>query len=104
MSRGRDWVALTLAVGIATAINLITAAMLWEAIFRTESAGLSENATQILTTAFGGIIGVLGSYVGFRAGQSSEASRAGGLRGSNTTNNETANTAPNTPADQNATS
>lgn len=67
-TKAKDWVAVVLAIGIATAVNLITAAMLWEAIFRTESAGLSENATQILTTAFGGIIGVLGGYVGYKAG------------------------------------
>lgn len=64
----REWVAIILAVGIATAVNAVTFAMLWEAIFRTESAGLSDNGTQILVTAFGGIIGVLGSYIGFRAG------------------------------------
>lgn len=69
MTRGRDWVAVILAVGLATAINCLTFAVLYGAIFRTDSAGLSENATQILTTAFGGIIGVLGSYIGFRAGQ-----------------------------------
>jgi hypothetical protein len=68
--KARDWVALTLAVGIATAVNLITAGVLYDAIF-SKGPGLSDNATQILTTAFGGIIGVLGSYVGFRAGQAS---------------------------------
>jgi len=68
MAAGKDYAALILAVGLATAINLITAAVLYDAIF-SEGPGLSENATQILTTAFGGIIGVLGSYVGYRAGQ-----------------------------------
>src|SRR5262245_31304887 len=65
---GRQWVAIILAVGIATAINLITFAVLYDAIF-SAGPGLSENATQILTTAFGGIIGVLGAYLGFRAGR-----------------------------------
>jgi predicted PurR-regulated permease PerM len=65
--RGRDWVAVVLAVGLCTAVNLITAAVLYDAIF-SEGPGLSENATQILTTVFGGIIGVLGSYIGYRAG------------------------------------
>src|SRR5262245_48231980 len=59
------WVALVLAVGIATAINAITVAVLYDAIF-SKGPGLSENATQVLTTAFGGIIGVLGAYVGYR--------------------------------------
>jgi predicted small secreted protein len=70
-SRGREAVAIILAVGIAVAINLITIAVLYDAIFSNES-GLSENATQVITTAFGGMIGVLGSYIGFRAGASQQ--------------------------------
>ena len=65
---GRDWVALLLAVGIATAINLITFAVLWDALFN-EQPGLSDNAVTVLTTAFSGAIGVLGSYIGIKAGQ-----------------------------------
>jgi hypothetical protein len=72
----RDWVAVLLAVGIATAVNVITAAVLYDAIF-SQGPGLSDNATQLLTTAFGGIIGVLGSYVGFRAGQAANGYVAG---------------------------
>jgi hypothetical protein len=64
----RDWVAIILSIGLATAINVITAAALWDAI--QNDAGLSENATQILTTAFGGIVGVLGGFIGFKAGES----------------------------------
>lgn len=66
-THGKDWVALTLAIGIATAVNCITFAVLYDAIM-SEGPGLSENATQILVAAFGGIIGVLGSYIGYRAG------------------------------------
>lgn len=68
---GRTVVAIVLAVGIATAINVITIAVLWTAVADRSDVrgGLSENATQILTTAFGGMIGVLGAYLGFRAGQ-----------------------------------
>ena len=69
----RDVVALTLAVGICTAVNAITAAILWAALFHKSdvNGGISDNATQVLTAAFGGIIGILGSYIGFRAGQAS---------------------------------
>ena len=67
---GRDWTAIILAVGLGLAINTITVAVLIDAIV-SNGPGLSENATQILTTAFGGIIGVLGSYVGYRAASSS---------------------------------
>jgi len=65
------WVAIILAVGIATAVNLITIAVLYDAIF-SQGPGLSENATQVLTTAFGGIIGVLGAYVGYKAADSTK--------------------------------
>lgn len=64
--KGKDWVAVILALGIATGLNCITFAVLYDAIFSDQS-GLSENATQILTGAFGGILGVLGSYVGYQA-------------------------------------
>lgn len=62
----RDWVAVILAIGIATAINLITLAVLYDAIF-SEGPGLSDNAVQVLSLAFGGILGVLGGYIGGRA-------------------------------------
>lgn len=63
----RDWVAIILAIGLASAINVITIAVLYEAIQQSEP--LSENATQVLTTAFSGIVGVLGAYIGFRIGE-----------------------------------
>lgn len=66
-AHGKDWVALTLAIGISTAVNVITFAVLYDAIM-SEGPGLSENATQVLVAAFGGMIGVIGSYVGYRAG------------------------------------
>lgn len=65
--RGRDVVAVVLAVGLATALNIIVVAVLYDAVF-SQGPGLSENATQILTGAFGGVLGVLGAYIGFRAG------------------------------------
>lgn len=67
--RGREWVALVLAIGISMAVILITAASMYDAV-RSDTPGLSENATQVLTAAFSGGFGVLGSYVGYRAGRS----------------------------------
>jgi hypothetical protein len=64
---GRERVALVLATGLALAIVIVTVGVLYDAIF-SKGPGLSDNATQVLTTAFGGIIGVLGSYIGFKAG------------------------------------
>jgi len=73
--RARDWVAIILSVGLCTALNIIVTAVLYSAITSSSDlrgqAGLSENATQIIIAAFGGIIGVLGSYLGFRIGEQS---------------------------------
>jgi hypothetical protein len=63
----RDWVALTLAFGLSTAVNLIVLGVLMAAYERGRKTGdyaISENATQILIAAFGGMIGVIGGYVG----------------------------------------
>ena len=65
---GSRWVAIVLAIGIATALNVITFGVLIDAL-RAKGPGLSDNATQVLTMGFSGIIGVLGSYVGFKLGQ-----------------------------------
>ncbi len=72
----RDWIALILAVGMATALNLVTLAILYDAI-RHEDAGISENATQILTGWGGGIIGILGAVFGYRAGTQQQQGQPG---------------------------
>ena len=74
----RDWVAIILAVGLASSVTIITIAVLYEAI--EQNAPLSENATQVLTTAFSGIVGILGAYVGFREGTRRESERYDSLR------------------------
>ena len=76
MNHGKERVATILALGIAGAINIMTIGVLYDAIF-SKGPGLSDNATQVLTTAFGGMIGVLGSYVGFRAGLQQEETMTG---------------------------
>jgi hypothetical protein len=65
---GRDLVALVLAIGLAVALIVIVSAVMYDAV-RSDTPGLSENATQILTGWGGGIVGVVGSYLGFRAGE-----------------------------------
>lgn len=65
---GRDVVAAILAVGIALAINLLMAAVMWDAV-RSDTPGLSENATQVIIASLTGIVGVLGGYVGGRAAE-----------------------------------
>ena len=71
----RNWVAIILAIGLSTAINAITIAVLWTALRAPDGVDLSENATQILTTAFTGLVGILGSYVGYRAAQGGDRQR-----------------------------
>ena len=64
-------VAVILAIGIASALNFVTLALVWAAFNRlgTTGQGLSENGTQLLTGWGGGIIGVLGAYVGYSFGR-----------------------------------
>ena len=62
-------VALVLAVSLAIAFNVFTLAVLYTAI--QNQTALSENATQVLTGWGGGIIGILGAYIGYRLGSTS---------------------------------
>jgi hypothetical protein len=63
----RDTVALIIAVAIGTAMNCFTFAVLYDAI-TSQGPGLSANAAQVLTGWGGGMIGLLGAYIGFKAG------------------------------------
>jgi hypothetical protein len=65
--KARDWVAIIIAVGISVAINILVGGVLYESIVHIDRSGLSENATQILTGWGGGMIGVIGAYIGFQA-------------------------------------
>lgn len=70
-ARGRDWVAVILAIGLATAVNLLLVGVVYDAV-RSDTPGLSENATQVIIAAFTGITGVLGGYIGGRAVERAE--------------------------------
>jgi len=59
-------VALVLALSLGVGFNVFCFAVLYTAI--REDTALSENATQVLTGWGGGIIGVVGSYIGYRVG------------------------------------
>ena len=71
-SRDLGIVAILLALGIVLALNAITAAVLWAALFNKSdvNGGISENATQVIVGMSSGMLGVLGAYVGYKAGQS----------------------------------
>jgi hypothetical protein len=62
-----DIVAVVLAVGLTLTVNFIAFGVVYDAI-RSKGPGLSENATQVLTTAIGGILGLLGGFVGYAFG------------------------------------
>jgi uncharacterized YccA/Bax inhibitor family protein len=64
---GRDTVASILAIGLALAIVLITVAVAWASLFNKGATALSDNGTKVLIGVLGGLIGVLGTYLGFHA-------------------------------------
>lgn len=69
MNDKRLLIGIILSIGLVMALNIIVFAVLWDALHG-DAPGLSENATQILTGAFGGIIGILGSFLGFQVADS----------------------------------
>jgi hypothetical protein len=67
--RGTEWVAIVIAAGFALGFNLFCFAVLYDAV--TNDAPLSENATQVLTGWGGGMVGLLGGFMGYRVGRTS---------------------------------
>ena len=56
-------------MGLAVLVSLIIVATIVQIIHNDKNVPeiqLSENATQILIAAIGGIVGVLGGYIGYR--------------------------------------
>ena len=67
--QGPDAVALVLAIGLCAIGSLILLATVVQILdHQTPDLTLSENATQILVAAIGGLVGVLGAYMGYRLG------------------------------------
>jgi ABC-type nickel/cobalt efflux system permease component RcnA len=65
-----DIVALVLAISLGIAIILIMVAVLENVhTKRTPTPTLGENTAQVLIAVVGGVVGVLGSYIGFRVGK-----------------------------------
>lgn len=63
----RDYIVVILAVAVGTAINFIVIAVMYDAV--QQNAEISDNAVQLLSVIFGGLIGLLASYVGFVSGR-----------------------------------
>jgi hypothetical protein len=66
---GVDIVAIILAIGVSLLACLIIVGTIVQILHNAPGVPeiqLSENATQILIAAIGGIVGVLGGYIGYR--------------------------------------
>lgn len=66
---GVDIVAIILALGLSVLVVMIIIATIVQILNNSKDVPeiqLSENSTQILIAAIGGIVGVLGGYVGYR--------------------------------------
>lgn len=68
LPHGAVTVAVILAVGMCTALNLLVIAVVLDAFLSGSNAGLSENATQILTGWGGGVVSVISAVVGYQVG------------------------------------
>ena len=68
---GSEIVAILLAAGISTALNVLVLAAVWLAVMHNvvNPNGIGENTTQVLTGWGGGMLGVLGAYVGYTFGK-----------------------------------
>ena len=65
----KDWAVIILAAAFGIALIVVTVAVLWTAINNGKPGlAVTEQDVQLLTGWGGGVIGVLGAYVGFRAG------------------------------------
>lgn len=63
--RSVDWIALILATGLSVTIVLIIVVSAIQVVHGSfPQVTLSENATQLLIAVMGGVIGILGAYIG----------------------------------------
>lgn len=65
-------VALTLAIGVSIALNVITLAILaaaWQRLGVDPDSGISDNGVQLLSGIFGAVIGALSAYLGYTVGE-----------------------------------
>ena len=63
---GVDLVALVLAIALGVTVVLIMVSALINVVdHQAPTPTLGENTTQVLTSAIGGVVGILGAYVGY---------------------------------------
>jgi hypothetical protein len=63
---GPDVVAVVLAIGLSLVASLILLGTIVQIVHGSPEVTLSENATQVLIASTGGLVGVLGGYMGYR--------------------------------------
>jgi drug/metabolite transporter (DMT)-like permease len=61
--RGQDYVALLLAFALLVAVMGATISIIYATV-HDERRTVTDSSTQLLTALFGGIIGILGAYIG----------------------------------------
>lgn len=69
---GPDIVALILAVSLLLCLVMFAAGVIAGTFEKNSHVVLGENTTQVLMTIVGGIIALLGSYLGYRLGNGDE--------------------------------
>lgn len=67
--RVAEWVALIIAGGISLSLLVVTIGVVVVAVLPGPPETLGENATQILTGWGGGMIGILGAFIGYAFGK-----------------------------------
>ena len=64
----KDWAVIVLAAALGTALIVITVAVLWVSLHNGKPGlAVAETDVQLLMAWGGGIIGIVGAYVGYRA-------------------------------------
>lgn len=64
-----EWIVFVLAIALAGATLVFAGAVLFEVIDHERISEVPPNSSQVLTAIFSGIIGIVGSFVGYNVGR-----------------------------------
>ena len=68
MRPNADWIVYVLALALGISTLVFAFALLYEVVDHQRISEVPPNSSQVLTVIFSGVIGIIGSYVGFREG------------------------------------